>query len=89
MKKRQNKKSAALYILQLYWLYSTKQDRAAYQPFHLSIDYLQGNSKERIAIESATASLFAERKLQKQIEQNLKKYCANGSLQWILHLLDY
>ncbi len=87
MQKRQNKKSAALYILQLYWLYSSKQDTGSYQPFHLSIDYLQGNSKERIAIETATASLYAEGKLQKQLEENLKRYCAEAKLKWILNLL--
>lgn len=87
MKKSQNKKSAALYIIQLYWLYSNKEDTIAYQPFHLSIDYLQGNSIERIAIESATASLYSKGKTKKQIEENLKQFCSNAKMKWITNLL--
>ena len=86
MKKSQNKKSAALYIIQLYWLYSNKEDTIAYQPFHLSIDYLQGNSIERIAIESATASLYSKGKTKKQIEENLKQFCTNAKMKWIINL---
>ncbi len=87
MKKSQNKKSAALYIIQLYWLYRNKKDTIAYQPFHLSIDYLQGNSKERIAIESATASLYSKGKTKKQIEENLKQFCEEAQIKWIINLL--
>lgn len=87
MKKSQNKKSAALYIIQLYWLYSNKEDTIAYQPFHLSIDYLQGNSIERIAIESATASLYSKGKTKRQIEENLKQFCSNAKMKWITNLL--
>jgi hypothetical protein len=87
MKKSQNKKSAALYIIQLYWLYSNKEDTIAYQPFHLSIEYLQGNSIERIAIESATASLYSKGKNKNQIEENIKQFCTDTNMKWINNLL--
>lgn len=87
MKKSQSKKSAALYSIQLYWLYSNKEDTIAYHPFHLSIDYLQGNSLERIAIESATASLYATGETKKRIEENLKQFCLDSTIQWIPNLL--
>jgi hypothetical protein len=51
MKKRKSKNLAALYIIQLYWLYWNLQHKFTYQPFHFSVDYLQGKSSERIAIE--------------------------------------
>jgi hypothetical protein len=87
MKKSKTKNSAALYIIQLYWLYNNWEDRITYQPFHLSIDYLQGNSRERIAIESATAILYSEGKTKKQIEENIKLYCVDANIKWIINLL--
>lgn len=87
MKKSKSKNSAALYIIQLYWLFSNSDKTVTYQPFHLSIDYLQGNSKERIAIESATASLYSEGNSKKLIEENLIDYCASTKMKWILNLM--
>lgn len=87
MKKNKNKNSAALYITQLYWLYNNRKNTIAYQPFHLSVDYLQGNSIERIAIETATASLFSKGNSKLQIEENLVQYCAGTKTNWILNLL--
>ena len=87
MKKSKFKNSAALYLIQLYWLYVNSENRTTYQPFHLSIDYLQGNSKERMAIENATASLYAKGELIKLIEANLRSFCADSKLNWIINLL--
>ncbi len=87
MKKRKSKNSAALYIIQLYWLYCNPQKKLTYQPFHLSVDYLQGNSIERIAIESAIASIYSEEKTKKQIEENIKLYCVDANIKWIINLL--
>ncbi len=87
MKKIKTKNSAALYIIQLYWLYCNPHHKFTYQPFHLSVDYLQGNSIERIAIENATASLFSEDEIKQKTEENLKQYCANSKNKWILNLI--
>jgi len=87
MKKSKSKNSSALYIIQLYWLYSNSENTITYQPFHLSIDYLQGNSKERIAIESATACLYSDETIKKLIEDNLMHYCVNTKMKWILNLM--
>lgn len=87
MKKSKFKNSAALYIIQLYWLYSNSENTITYQPFHLSIDYLQGNSTERIAIESATACLYADGSTKTLIEENLMQYCAGTKMKWILNLM--
>ncbi len=87
MKKRKSKNSAALYIIQLYWLYSNPQHKLTYQPFHLSVDYLQGNSLERIAIENATARLFSEDGIKLKIEENLKQYCRSTKNKWVLNLI--
>lgn len=87
MKKRKTKNSAALYIIQLYWLYGNRENRTSYQPFHLSIDYLQGNSKEKLAVECATASLYAKGKTKKLTEENIKQYCADENIKWIPNLL--
>jgi hypothetical protein len=87
MKKRKTKNSSALYIIQLYWLYCNDQHKLNYQPFHLSVDYLQGNSLERMAIENATASLYSDGSTKKLIEDNLMKYCADTKMKWILNLM--
>jgi hypothetical protein len=87
MKKRKSKNSAALYIIQLYWLYSKWNEGLSYHPFHLAVDYIQGNSKERIAIESATARFYAKGKLKGVIEENLKVYCQETNIKWILNLI--
>ncbi len=87
MKKRKSKNSAALYIIQLYWLYSNGSEGLSYHPFHLAVDYLQGNSKERIAIESATARFYAKGSIKAVIEENLKLYCHNTNIKWILNLI--
>ncbi|MDI1317755.1 hypothetical protein [Flavobacterium sp.] len=87
MKKRKSKNSGALYIIQLYWLYGNIENRLTYQPFHFSADYLQGNSVERIAIETATASLYSKGVIKKAIKENLKQYCANTKIKWIINLL--
>jgi hypothetical protein len=87
MKKRKTKNSAALYIIQLYWLWNNLDDRFTYQPFHLSLDYLQGNSKEKLAIECATASLYAKGKTKKITEENIKQYCDDVNIKWIPNLL--
>lgn len=87
MKKRRTKNSAALYIIQLYWLYNNGEDRITYQPFHLSIDYLQGNSKEKLAVECATASLYSKGKTKKITEENIKQYCEDANIKWIPNLL--
>lgn len=54
---------------------------------HLSIDYLQGNSKEKLAVECATASLYAKGKTKKLTEENIKQYCADENIKWIPNLL--
>ena len=87
MKKRKSKNSAALYIIQLYWLYSNHKDNQTYQPFHLAVDYLQGNSKERLAIETATTYLFARGNNKKHSELILKQHCSEPKLNWILNLV--
>jgi hypothetical protein len=88
MKKKKSKNSAALYIIQLYWLYSNKNDGLTYHPFHLAVDYLQGNSKERLAIESATAHFYAKGNTKKVIAENLTLYGAMTSMKWILNLIE-
>jgi hypothetical protein len=87
MKKRKSKNSAALYIIQLYWLYSKRSEGLSYHPFHLAVDYLQGNSKERIAIEAATARFYAKGKIKALIDDNLAMYCEKTNIKWILNLI--
>lgn len=87
MKKRKSKNSAALYTIQLYWLFSKSNDSFTYHPFHLAVDYLQGNSRERLAIESATAYFYAKGTTKKVIAENLTQYCTKINTQWILHLI--
>jgi hypothetical protein len=88
MKKRKSNNSAALYIIQLYYLYCNYNlNNGAYHPFYLSNEYLQGNSTEKIAIESATTYVFAKGKNQKLIKQNLQEYCKLNKINWILNLV--
>lgn len=88
MKKRKSNNSAALYVIQLYYLCcSDNLDINNYLPFYLSNEYLQGNSIEKLAIESATTYLFAKGKNRKLIKQNLEEYCKLSKINWILNLV--
>ncbi|WP_396162052.1 hypothetical protein, partial [Flavobacterium sp.] len=62
-------------------------NNGTYHPFYLSNEYLQGNSTEKIAIESATTYVFAKGKNQKLIKQNLQEYCKLNKINWILNLV--
>lgn len=88
MKKRKSNNSAALYVIQLYYLYCTNNiNDNAYHPFYLSNEYLQGNSIEKIAIESATTYIFSKGKNRKIIKKNLQEYCELNKVNWILNLV--
>jgi hypothetical protein len=68
-------------------LYCNLQHKLTYQPFYFSVDYLQGKSLDRIAIENATASLFSEDEIKLKIEENLTQYCRNRKKKWVLNLI--
>lgn len=88
MKKRKSNNSAALYVIQLYYLYCFSNiNNNTYHPFYLSNEYLQGNSIEKIAIESATTYIFSKGKNRKIIKKNLQEYCELNKVNWILNLV--
>jgi hypothetical protein len=88
MKKRKSNNSAALYVIQLYYFYSTEiLNENIYHPFYLSNEYIQGNSKEKIAIEAATTYIFSKGKNREIIKKNLLEYCEQNKINWILNLL--
>jgi len=88
MKKRKSNNSAALYVIQLYYLYCFSNiNNNTYHPFYLSNEYLQGNSIEKIAIESATTYIFSKGENRKIIKKNLQEYCELNKVNWILNLV--
>lgn len=87
-KRRNSNNSAALYIVQLYYLNcSCTIKKSNYHPFYLSNEYLQGNSKEKLAIESATTFLFIKGENQIIIKKNIQEFCKLNKINWILNLL--
>lgn len=76
--------SAALYIIQLYWLFNSEDKKIEkYKPIILPQTYLQNNKPERKAIELATALRFSKGKNHQLIKQHLFQYCEENNLSWI------
>jgi hypothetical protein len=80
--------SAALYIIQLYWLYNSDDKRIEkYKPIILPQTYLKNNKHERKAIQLATALRFSESKNKQLIKQHLFQLCNEKNLVWIKNII--
>lgn len=80
--------SAALYTIQLYWLYYSEDKKIEeYKPIILPQTYLQNNNPERKAIELATTLRFSEGKNKQLIKQHLFQLCNEKNLVWIKNII--
>lgn len=87
--KKHDFNSLALYILQLYWLFKEKiiSKKQIYNPFRMPINYFHSDNVEKLAIEFATASLFASGDNKLFLDQHLETFCKENGKQWILNLI--
>ena len=85
-KKRNPNLSAALFIIQLYWLHSNKMFKSNYEPIYLQSFYVQGNRKEFFIIETAITYLYAGTHEKKYLQKYLQNITAMKQ-SWILKLL--
>jgi len=90
IKRKNSFNSIALYGLQLYWLYSEKLvlKNQIYNPFRISINYFHSDNNEKLAIEFATASLFASGNNKLFLDQQLVQFCRENGKRWILNLIN-
>lgn len=81
--------SIALYGIQLYWITKSMyfNNKTIYTPFRIHNILFQNQSNEKTAIEFAVASLFATGENKTIIESNLKNYCKEKGVNWILELI--
>ena len=88
-KKNKNKNSIPLYVLQLYWLCRERKlnRKNSYNPFRKPINYFHSDNNEKLAIEFATASLFASGDNKIFLDKNLDTFCKKTGKQWVLNLL--
>jgi hypothetical protein len=90
--KNQNKElhSIALYVLQFYWISKSMyfESKMIYNPFRIHNILFQNESNEKTAIEFAVASLFASRDNKNILASNLKGYCKERGVNWVLRLLE-
>jgi hypothetical protein len=82
--------SIALYVLQLYWISRSMyfESKIIYNPFRIHNILFQNESNEKTAIEFAVASLFATGENKNILESNLKGYCEEKGVNWVLKLTD-
>ncbi len=82
--------SIALYVLQLYWICKSLyfNNKTVYNPFRIHNILFQNESNEKTAIEFAVASLFATRENKNILNSNLKRYCEEKGVNWVLKLTD-
>ncbi|WP_264520660.1 hypothetical protein [Flavobacterium sp. N1994] len=82
--------SIALYILQYYWICQSMyfKSKTVYAPFRIHNIIFQNESHEKTAIEFAVASLFASGENKSILDSNLKGYCEEKGVHWVLRLLD-
>ena len=80
----------SLYVIQLYWIYKSKyfKNKIIYTPFRISYALFESDSNEKIAIELATASIFATGDNKKIMKKNLKSFCNKIGAIWLLKLID-
>jgi hypothetical protein len=80
----------SLYIIQLYWIVKSKyfKNKITYKPFRIHSDLFQNESNEKAAVEFGLASLYATGQNKKIIDENLKSFCIEKGVTWILKLLD-
>ena len=79
----------ALYVLQLYWIYKSNylKSKILYTPFRIATLLYQSESDEKIAIELATASIFASGVNKNIMDTNLKSFCSKIGAKWVVKLL--
>ena len=79
----------SLYVIQLYWIYKSKyfKNKIIYTPFRISYALFESDSNEKIAIELATASIFATGDNKKIIDKNLKTFCKEKGTMWVMKML--
>jgi hypothetical protein len=89
-KTNKHKDSIPMYVLQLFWLCREKKYRRknTYNPFRKSINYFHSDNNEKLAIEFATASLFAAGENKAFLDKNLEWFCKQKGKQWVLNLLQ-
>jgi hypothetical protein len=82
--------SIALYLLQLYWISKSMyfKSKIIYNPFRIHNILFQNESNEKTAIEFAVASLFATGENKNILASNLKGYCEEKGVNWVLRLLQ-
>ena len=82
--------SIALYVLQLYWISKSMyfKSKMIYNPFRIHNILFQNESNEKTAIEFAVASLFATGENKNILDLNLKGYCEEKGVNWVLKLTD-
>ena len=83
--------SIALYVLQLYWISKSKyfESKIIYNPFRIHNILFQNESNEKTAIEFAVASLFATGENKNILNSNLKGYCEEKGVHWVMKMLNY
>ena len=81
--------SIALYVLQLYWIYKSLyfNNKVVYNPFRIHNILFQNESNEKTAIEFAVASLFASGENKNIITSNLKSFCENKGVNWVMKMV--
>ena len=82
--------SIALYVLQLYWISKSMyfKSKMIYNPFRIHNILFQNESNEKTAIEFAVASIFATGENKNILASNLKGYCEEKGVYWVLKLTD-
>lgn len=81
--------SIALYVLQLYWICKSFyfNNKSVYNPFRIHNILFQNESNEKTAIEFAVASLFASGENKNIITSNLKSFCENKGVNWVMKMV--
>jgi hypothetical protein len=82
--------SIALYALQLYWISKSMyfNSKTIYTPFRIHNLLFQNESNEKTAVEFAVASLFATGENKNILASNLKGYCEEKGVRWVLRLVE-
>jgi hypothetical protein len=83
-------RSIALYVLQLYWISKSMyfESKIIYNPFRIHNILFQNESNEKTAIEFAVASLFASGENKSILASNLKGYCEEKGVNWVMRLVS-
>jgi hypothetical protein len=81
--------SIALYVLQLYWISRSMyfESKTIYTPFRIHNILFQNESNEKTAIEFAVASLFATGENKQIINGNLKRFCEEKGVHWVVKMI--